>query len=438
MGIVRGINPETTTAPMPLTDTKCRSAKPTKQPYKLTDGKGLYLEVRPSGTKLWRYRYRIGHKENLFALGEYASAPARESPAHAKARADGRRFTLEEARQERARARALVKQGLHPSHVRRDRKLARLEANENTFESVALEWVAVKKAGWSAGRIKQVENVFKNDVFPHVGKLPIDSVTARQMLYVVKRLVDRGAPTVAKIAWSAAVKVFAVAKKTGRLTASPISDLTDVIPLAPVQHRKPLERRDIPILVKGIGTYKGERTTAIALGLLMLTFVRPKELRGAEWTEFDLDRAEWRIPAARMKMRDTHVVPLSTPAMTLLRELQALTGGHQYLFPNQRRRRSHMGTTTMNNALVSLGYSGKFTPHGFRATASTMLNELGFRPDVIERQLAHKERNATRASYNQAEYLAERQKLMQTWADLLDQIAKDDGKVIPGKFQKAA
>jgi integrase len=423
---------------MPLTDTKCRNAKPAEYPCKFTDGKGLYLEVRPTGAKLWRYRYRIGGKENLFALGEYAAAPAGETTTEAQQRMNGRHFTLEEARHERGRARALVKQGLHPSHVRSAQKIARLEANENTFEFVAREWLAVKRTGWAPVRTKQVERVLTRDVFPHIGKLPIDSIAPRQMLHVVKKIVDRGAPTMAQLAWNTSVKVFAAAKKTGRLNASPISDLQDVVPRPPVQHRKPLDRREIPNLVKGIGAYQGERTTAIAIGLLMLTFVRPQELRGAEWAEFDLDRAEWRIPGSRMKMRDTHVVPLSTHAVTLLLELHTLTGDHRYLFPNHRRPRSHMSGTTLNRALELLGYGGKFTPHGFRATASTMLNELGFRPDIIERQLAHKERNSTRASYNQAEYLDARREMMQAWADLLDGLAKGDGKVIPGKFQKAA
>jgi integrase len=423
---------------MPITDTKCRNAKAVGRPYKLSDAKGLHLEVRPTGAKLWRYRYRIAGKENLFALGEYAAVPAGETGAEAQHRRDGRRFTLEEARQERSRARALVKQGLHPSHVRSAQKRDRLEANENTFEFVAKEWLAVKKPGWSAGRAKQVEGVLTRRIFPHVGNLPIDSITARQMLHVVKKIVDDGAPTIAHLAWNTSAKIFAAAKKTGRLTASPISDLSDVIPRPTVQHHKPLERRDIPKLVKGIGAYEGERTTAIALGLLMLTFVRPQELRGAEWGEFDLAAAQWRIPGARMKMRDPHIVPLSTHALTLLHELHALTGSHRYLFPNHRRPTSHMAATTLNRALVALGYTGKFTPHGFRATASTMLNELGYRPDIIERQLAHKERNATRASYNQAEYLDPRQEMMQGWADLLDQLAKGDGKVVPGRFQKAA
>jgi integrase len=413
---------------MPLTDTKCRNAKPLKRPYRLSDSKGLHLEVRPSGAKLWRYRYRYFTiagdkkiwKENLFAVGDYSS------------------MTLEQARAERIKARELVKQGIHPSHARAADKHARIEANESTFEAVATDWLQVKKAGWSPRRYKQVEGVLKNDVFKHVGRLPIDTITARQMLSVIQRLIDRGAPTVAQIAWNVSAKVFGVAKKRGLLKSSPISDLEGVIPRPPVQHRKPLSRKDIPTLVRGIGTYDGERPTAIALGLLMLTFVRPQEMRGAAWSEFDLDRAEWRIPAARMKMREAHIVPLSSHALVLLRELQGITGNRPYLFPNHRRPRSHMAATTMNRALVSLGYDGKFTPHGFRATASTMLNELGYRPDIIERQLAHKERNKVRASYNQAEYLDQRREMMQGWADLLDQIAKDDGKVVPGKFQKVA
>src|SRR5450759_1900017 len=246
-GILRGIN-HPIPAPMPLTDTKCRTAKAAVLPYKLTDTKGLHIEVRPSGAKLWRYRYRIAGKENLFALGEYVVAPAGETEAQAKARREDRRFTLDEARQERARARALVKQGTHPAHARMAQRHARLEANENTFEFVAREWLAVKTPKWSSRRARQVESVLTSRVFPRVGKLPIDSITARQMIHVVKKIADDGAPTIAQLAWNISAKVFVAAKKTGHIKASPISDLTDVIPIPAVQHKKPLERRDIPKL----------------------------------------------------------------------------------------------------------------------------------------------------------------------------------------------
>src|ERR1700682_2688097 len=212
-----------------LTDVKCKNAKAVTRPYKLSDAKGLHLEVRLSGAKLWRYRYRIAGRENLFALGEYVVAPAGETEAPAKARREDRRFTLDEARQERARARALVKQGTHPAHARLAQRSARLEANENTFEFVAREWLAVKASKWSDRRAKQVESVLRSRVFPRIGKLPIDSITARQMIHVVEKIADDGAPTIAQLAWEVSAAVFAAPKKQGHIKYSPISDLTAVI-----------------------------------------------------------------------------------------------------------------------------------------------------------------------------------------------------------------
>ena len=418
-----------------LTDTKCRNAKPAERPYKLTDAKGLYLEVRPSGAKLWRYRYRIGGKENLFALGEYAIVPKGETDGDARRRKEGGRFTLEEARQERIKARAHVKQGLHPSHIRSSQNMARLEANANTFEAVANEWLTTKKVEWAPSRTRQVERIFAREVFPQIGRLPIDSVTAQQMLTIANRVVKRGAPTIAQIAWNTSGKVFALAKKTGRLKVSPISDMNDVIPRTPVKHHPPLTRKQIPQLVNGLATYVGERQTVIAMQLLMLTFVRSNELLGAEWPEFDLDAAEWRIPGSRMKMREDHIVPLSSQAVALLGELHDLTGSGKHVFPNRQHPRKFMARSTLHRALCVIGFAGKFSPHGFRATASTMLNELAYRPDVIERQLAHCERNDVRGAYNRAEYLPERRVMMQQYADMIDALAQDE-KVIPSKRRR--
>lgn len=403
---------------MPLTDTRIRTAKPARKPYKLTDSAGLHVEVRPSGAKLWRLRYRIAGKENLFALGEY---PA---------------LGLADAREERDRARKLVKQGIHPAHNRQALRVAQIAEGANTFEAVAREWIEKNKVRWSPYYLRQVERFLKADVYPYVGTLPIRSVTAAHLLAIVKRL-EKRAPSVALLVrqWCSAVFRYAVA--TLRADGDPTVALKGAITRPKVQHRKPLARTDIPRFHKALGESSGFRTTTIALRLLMLTFVRPVELRAAEWTEFDLDDAEWRIPAGRMKMREPHVVPLSHQAVELLRELKTITGGSRLLFPNYRRPKTYMTGTTLNRALERMGFGGKFSSHGFRATASTMLNEMGYRPDVIERQLAHKERNQVRASYNQAEYLPERQKLMQEWAHTVDALARGE-KVVPGKFGRAA
>lgn len=409
---------------MPLTDAKIRNTKSEAKPVKLVDGGGLYLEVRPSGAKLWRYRYRIAGKENVFAVGEYFNDKR------------GGHVSLDEARSERDKARALVKQGIHPAHHRQAERLATHAENANTFEAVAREWIAKKKPGWTPYYLRQVERFMQADVFPKIGKLPIRSVTAAHLLEIVKLIEGRGAETVAVLVrqWASAVFRYAVA--TLRADSDPAAALKGAIHRPKVEHHKPMTRDQIGDFVKALDGYAGYRTTVIALRLMLLTFVRTVELRGAEWSEFDLDRAEWRIPSERMKMREPHTVPLSWQAVELLRELHTYTGGRTFLFPNYRNPKTCMTGTTLNRALERMGFNGKdsigFSAHGFRATASTILNETGFRPDVIERQLAHAERDKTRASYNQAEYMPERRAMMQQWADMVDSIAAG-GTVTPIK-----
>lgn len=400
---------------MPLTDVKIRNTKPEAKPVKLVDGGGLYLEVRPSGAKLWRYRYRIEGKENVFAVGEYFND---KRVGH---------VSLDEARGERDKARVLVKQGIHPAHHRQAERLATHAENANTFEAVAREWIGKKKPGWTPYYLRQVERFMQADVFPKIGKLPIRSVTAAHLLEIVKLIEGRGAETVAVLVrqWASAIFRYAVA--TLRADSDPAAALKGAIHRPKVEHHKPMTRDQIGDFVKALDGYAGYRTTVIALRLMLLTFVRTVELRGAEWSEFDLDRAEWRIPGPRMKMREPHTVPLSWQAVELLRELHSYTGGRTFLFPNYRNPKACMTATTLNRALERMGFNGKgsigFSAHGFRATASTILNETGFRPDVIERQLAHAERDKTRASYNQAEYMPERRAMMQQWADMVDSIA---------------
>lgn len=391
---------------MPLTDAKIRNAKATDKPLKLTDGGGLYLEVRPTGAKLWRLRYRIGGKENVFAIGGYPEVG------------------LADARSEREKVKPLIRQGIHPSHNRQAERLANSAANANTFEAVTREWIKKKAPSWTSFYLRQVERTMESEVFPFVGKLPIRNVSAAHLLEILSRIEARGAATVALLVrqWSSAVFRYAVA--TLRADVDPAAALKGAVHRPKVQHHKPLTREQIVEFSKALEQYGGFRATVIALRLMLLTFVRTVELRKAEWVEFDLDRAEWRIPAERMKMREPHIVPLSRQVVELLRELQTLSGGRRLLFPNLRKPNECMTATTLNRALERMGFNGKdsigFSAHGFRATASTMLNEMGYRADVIERQLAHAERNKVRASYNQAEYLEERRQMMQAWADNVD------------------
>lgn len=420
---------------MPLTDSQIRNTKPGEKPIKLTDGGGLYLEVRPTGAKLWRYRYRIAGKENVFAVGEYVQSPNGETKEQTQARRNAGMLTLAEARVRLEEWRALVKQGIHPAHNRQAARLANHAENANTFEAVAREWIAKKKQGWTPYYLRQVERFHETDVFPYVGNLPIRNVTAAHLLEIVKRIEGRGAETVALLVrqWASAIFRYAVA--TLRADTDPAAALKGAIHRPKVEHHKPLSRDQVRDFVKELDSYGGYRTTVIALRLMLLTFVRTVELRAAHWTEIDLDRAEWRIPAERMKMREPHIVPLSRQAVELLRELHTHTGGRSFLFPNYRNPKTCMTATTLNRALERMGLNGKdsigFSAHGFRATASTMLNELSFRSEVIERQLAHAERNKVRASYNQGEYMEERRAMMQQWADMADEMAKADSKVTP-------
>lgn len=428
---------------MALTDVAIRNARPGEKPagkdaggkakfesvegpYKLTDGGGLYIQIQPSGAKLWRYRYRIEGKENVFAIGEYFN-DKREG-----------HISLENARTERDKARALVKQGIHPVQNRQASRLVERVANANTFEAVAREWIEKKKPGWTPYYLRQVERFLASDVFPSIGKLPIRSVTAAHLLAIVKKAEGRGAESVAILLrqWTSAIFRYAVA--TLRAEADPASALKGAIHRPKVEHAKPLSREQLVGFLAAVDSSGGYRTTVIALRLMLLTFVRTKELREATWSEFDLEGAVWRIPSERMKMREAHIVPLSYQAIELLKELHSLTGGRDFLFPNYRSPKSCMSQTTLNRALERMGYCGKdgvgFSAHGFRATASTMLNELNYRADVIERQLAHAERNKVRASYNQAEYLSERSAMMQHWADLIDDLARYKSNVVPIKI----
>ena len=416
--------------PAMLTDVAIRNAKPKDRPYKLPAGKGLYLEIRPSGKKLWRYRYRLPgpdgkSRENLYALGDYGKL----GPDHGE-------YTIAEAELERSRARQLVKEGKHPSHDRRERRKAVIESQANTFKVIAQEWISANRESWTPYYCRQIERAFEDAVYPAVGDLAVTSITPPQLLRILKGKA-REAPTVALLLrqWMGAVFRYAIGEH--KAVADPTSALRGTVRRKPVRNKEPLRDKDIPAFCDALADARASRPIQIAMSLLLYTFVRPGEVRAATWTEFDLEGQLWRIPGERMKMGDPHTVPLSRQSVDLLRELQAITGGEQWLFPNSRDSKRCMSATTLNRVLERMGYTGRFSAHGFRATASTWLNEAGFRPDVIERQLAHKERNAVRASYNKAEYLPERRQMMQQWADAVDSMrAKKD--VIPIGRSKAA
>jgi len=414
-----------------LTDTQYRNAKPKEKPYKLSDGKGLYLEIKPNGTKAWRYRFELREdgviKESVFAIGDYATPPSRETPEEAKARRDGRCFTLAEARDERTKARALVKQGINPAHNRRLDRIKREQENATTFESVALEWLALKD--WEQVTKDRRLQMLKRAVFPEIGSLSVRQVTPAHILDILKKTA-KNAPTVAAEAQRTMSGIFDLAVSTLRADTDPVYPVRRALPANKTQHKRPLSSGEIGQLLRDIDTHGGNFQTMCAFRLMWLTLTRPTETTEAQWCEFDLDAAIWSIPAERMKKRKEHVVPLPRQAVELLRGMHTITGEKAHVFPHRDDKTKPMVSASFRQMLNVLGWAGKFSPHATRTTGSTRLNEMGYSADWIERQLAHVEPNAVRRTYNHAEYLADRATMMQTWADYLDKL-KAGADVIP-------
>jgi integrase len=400
---------------MALTNTHIQNAKPREAVYRLSDGQALWLEVRPTGVKTWRYRYKIADKGNIYTIGEFAPS---KGPGHC---------SLEMARRLRNEARELVKKGIHPTHDRKAKLREQITKNENTFEAIAEEWIARKEKNWAPRTAVQIKHVFKTDIIPAIGKLPIRAVTPQDVLKLIQAVDARGANSFALLIrqWISAVYRFAVA--TLRADQDPAGPLQGAIERNRTKHSKALSKAELKRLISTLHDYGGDPATMFGLELILLTFVRTIELRGARWEEINFDKAEWRVPADRMKMREVHIVPLSRQSMAILKALYILNGHREYLFPNRRDHKRYITATTLNRALERMGFLGEgsigFSAHGFRSTASTMLNEAGFRSDVIERQLAHQDRNKVRASYNHAQYMDERRVMMQVWADMVDEIA---------------
>jgi len=407
---------------MPLTDTACRTAKPKEKPYKLTDGNGLYLEVKPNGVKAWRYRFELSDgitkKESVFAIGDYVIAPKGETPEQAEERRKGRRFTLSEARDERVKARSLVIQGINPAHHRQQERVKRDYEKAVTFEAVAKEWLALKD--WEeitkSKRLKMLERV----VFPRIGDLPIKAITPAHILEVLKGAAQENGLSVAAEAKRSMSGVFELAISTLRATSDPVHPVRKALPANKTQHKRPLSAEEIGHLLRDVESHGGRHETLCAFRLMWLTLCRPSEAVEAQWSEFDLEKALWKIPAERMKKRKEHTNPLPQQAVDMLRGLHAITGKYVHVFPHRDVRTRPMVTASFRQMLNGLGWAGKYSPHATRTTGSTRLNEMGFSADWIETQLAHTEQNAVRRTYNHAEYLRDRTEMMQKWADLLD------------------
>ncbi|MBI5014370.1 MAG: integrase arm-type DNA-binding domain-containing protein [Deltaproteobacteria bacterium] len=400
---------------MALTDTTVRQAKPRPKAFKLADSRGLCLEVTPTGAKRWRLRYRFEGKEKLISLGLYPDVG------------------LKDARERRDEARKVLANGIDPSAARKAAKAAKAD----TFEAVALDWYARQKSTWSVKHAAVVLGRLSHDIFPALGARPIAEISAPELLAILRRIEARGAVETAHRLKQSCGQVFRFAIAEGKAVRDPSADLRDALtPTGKDKHHASVkEPKKIGALLRAIEGYDGAFVTLCALRLAPLVFVRPGELRRAEWAEFDLDSAEWRIPGPKMKMGGPHIVPLSRQALVALRGLHPLTGAGRYLFPGARSADRPMSENTVNAALRRMGYGqDEMTGHGFRSMASTLLNEQGWHRDAIERQLAHGERSKVRAAYNYAEHLPERRRMMQSWADYLDRLREGDEVVaFPGK-----
>jgi integrase len=397
-----------------LNNVRIESAKPSGKPYKLADEKGLYLLVQPTGHKWWRLKYRFGSRkdgrpgkaEKVLALGVYPDVP------------------LKLAREKRDEARQLLANGVDPSAQRRADEHAQRIARLHTFRAVATAWMDRNRPKWTESHGTKTRRRFEQHVFPWIGDRAVRDVSRADMREVLRRIEGTGRVETAHRVLQLCKATFDYANNEEITDRNPCGGLQQVLPPVEEHHHPTItDPKRVAELLRAIDAFGGTLPVACALRLAPLLFVRPGELRKARWEEFDLDAPEplWRIPAERMKMGEQHLVPLSTQAVALLRDLRPLTGPHGYVFPGARNASRPMSENTLNAALRRLGYDkGTMTAHGFRSMASTILNEQQWHKDAIERQLAHGERDKVRGSYNFAEHLPERRKMMQAWADYLD------------------
>lgn len=398
---------------MSLTDTAIRNAKPGEKTTKLFDERGLYLEVSPAGGKWWRLKYRLDGKEKRLSLGVYPDV------------------SLKDARERRDAARKLLADGTDPSENRKAQKSARADRAANSFEVVAREWYAKYSATWAKDHGNRIIRRFERDIFPWIGGRPIAEVNAPELLAVVRRIESRGALETAHRALGNCGQVFRYAVATGRAERDPSGDLRGALPPVKGEHfAATTEPKRVAEILRAMDGYRGTLTVCCALRLAPLVFVRPGELRNAEWADIDLDAAEWRYTVT--KTNTPHIVPLSRQAVEILRELQPLTGRGRFVFPGARSNGRPMSDNAILAAMRRMGIGKEeMSGHGFRAVARTILDEvLGVRPDYIEHQLAHAVRDPNGRAYNRTAHLPERRKMMQQWADYLDKL-KTGAEVIP-------
>lgn len=396
-----------------LTDIAIRKAKPGTKPVRVFDGGGLYVEVSPTGGKWWRLKYRFDGKEKRLSLGVYPDVG------------------LKDARNRRDEARKLLADGIDPSEHRKAAKSVRADRAANSLEAVTREWFAKYSPNWATIHADRIIRRFERDIFPWIGGRPVAEITAPELLTVVRRIEARGALETAHRALGACGQVFRYAVATGRAERDPAADLRGALPPAKGEHFAAItDPKRVGELLRALDGYQGTLTVQCALRLAPLVFVRPGELRRAQWADIGLDAAEWCYTVT--KTDTPHIVPLSTQAVAILRELHGLTGGGQYVFPGARSPKRPMSDNAILAAMRRMGISrDEMSSHGFRAMARTILDEvLGMRPDLIEHQLAHAVRDPNGRAYNRTAHLPERRKMMQQWANYLDKL-KAGAEVIP-------
>ena len=395
---------------MALTDTVIRKARAKHTVYRLTDGGGLYLQITPAGGRLWRWKYRFDGREKLMSFGTYPDV------------------SLSLARERHVEARKLLASGTDPMAERKAEKAAA----ENSFQSIARAWWEHWQDGKNLRHAVQVKRRMEADILPYLGARPIAAIEAPELVAMTKAIERRGARDIAKRALETTGQIFRYAIAHGYARRNPASEIRpgDILKSTRKVNYARVDARELPNLRRSIEVYQGTHVTRLALKLIALTFVRTSELIGARWAEFDLEACRWDIPAERMKMRTPHIVPLARQALDVLDTLRTLTGQSEWLFPGDRNAKKSMSNNTILKALERMGYKGRMTGHGFRGLASTVLHEQGFNHEHIELQLAHAPRNAVSAAYNHALYLEPRAKMMQEWADYLEQ-SQRGGKVLP-------
>ena len=390
-----------------LTELECKNFEAKEKNYKKFDGGGMFLLIKPDGSKYWRLKYNYAGKEKLLALGVYPEV------------------SLKDARKKRDEYKRQLKEGFDPVQKKRQEKTELKENVANTFENIALEW---HKHKWKDSIKKDAKlelSRLKRHIFPYLGSIPIKKITAQQLISTIRNMEDNGILSESQKTRSIVGQVFKYAIATKRAKHNLIQDTAGAYKQPNVKHHPNFSEKELKEFLKTFADFKGNPITKLALKFLILTFVRSNELRGARWEEFDFEKNEWRIPAERMKMKEQHIVPLSKQSLAVLEEIKkrSFKGNESgLLFPSAIRSEKPISDNTLSKALRNQGYQGRATPHGMRATASTILNENGFKPDVIERQLAHCERNKVRASYNHAQYLQERREMMNWWGDFVEKL----------------